>query len=247
MTMHRLTRECRSCSHAVLSVAMALLLLPSVLALGKEGDGKSSREEGRFDIYVSGERIGREDFSIERSVDAIRSRSSLNFRDPGRRNQRVRIETDLTMDSGYTPKAYRLNTDINGKKVSMAGTFVPGQATFEYEANGISRKRGLLVGDHYIMLDTNVFHHFAFVAQLFNFDSDKTQSMEVIIPQELTNGIIKVAGAGVEETSVGGRRRKLHHLTVDSGALLIDLWVDNQKTLYKIALPAKGIEVIRDR
>ena len=246
--MYKNTRESDFCSNAVLSgLAIALLFFSSVLALGKDGDDTFSKEEGRLGIYVAGEKIGQEDFSIQRSVDAISSRSSLNFRDPGRGNQRVRIETQLTMDSGYTPKAYRLNTDIDGRKVTMAGTFVPGQATFEFEANGVTRQRGLLVGDHYIMLDTNVFHHFAFVAQLFSFEMDKTQSMEVVIPQELANGIIKVASLGIEETSVRGKKKKLHHLTVDSGKLLIDLWVDNQKTLYKIALPTKGIEVIRDR
>jgi hypothetical protein len=246
--MYKNTRGSLFCSNAVLSgLSIALLFFSCVLALGKDGDGPSSREEGRLGIYVGGEKIGQEDFSIERSVDAISSRSSLNFRDPGRGDQRVRIETQLTMDSGYTPKAYRLNTDIDGRKVTMAGKFVPGQATFEFEANGVSRQRGLLVGDHYIMLDTNVFHHFAFVAQLFSFEMDKTQSMEVVIPQELANGIIKVASVGIEETSVRGSRKKLHHLTADSGTLLIDLWVDDQKTLYKIALPAKGIEVIRDR
>jgi hypothetical protein len=39
----------------------------------------------------------------------------------------------------------------------------------------------------------------------------------------------------------------LHHLKADSGVLFIDLWIDDQKIVYKIALPAKKIEVIRNR
>jgi len=230
---------------------MALLLFAFILPLGPLApktfgdDRKSSSEEAKFDIYVAGEKIGQEKFSIKRSMDSIQSSSDMNFRDPGRRNQRIKIETKLTMDPEYLPKTYKLNSEIDGRKVTMTGTFVSGQANFEYRLDGIPRQRGLLVGDNFIMLDTNVFHHFVFVAQLYDFETDNSRSMEVIIPQALANGIITIAGAGIEETSVGGKKRKLHHLIVDTGSLLIDLWMDSQKTLYKIALPAKGIEVIR--
>jgi hypothetical protein len=226
---------------------IGLLLFVLILPLGGTDDDKSSNEDGRLDIYVAGEKIGQEEFSIQNSPDCIRSSSVLNFKDPGRRNQRVRMETQLTMDTAYLPKSYRLNTDIGGQKVTMTGTFVPGQANFEYSVNAVSTKRGLLVGDSFIMLDTNVFHHFLFVAQLYDFAADKSRSMEVIIPQELANGIIKVYGIGIEKTSIRGKTRELYHLTVDSGSLLIDLWTDSHKTLQKIALPAKGIEVIRNR
>jgi hypothetical protein len=228
-------------------LTLALLLFVVILPSGWGDDGKSSSEEAKFDIYVSGEKVGQEKFTIKRSADSIHSSSVLNFRDPGRRSQKIRIETELTMDTGYVPKAYSLDSNIDGQKVTISGTFVPGQANFEYKVNGIPRKRGLLVGDSFIVLDTNVFHHFAFVAQLFDLKADNSRSIEVIIPQELANGIIKVAEVGMEETSIRGKKRDLHHLTVDSGSLLIDLWMDSQKRLYKIALPARGIEVIRDR
>jgi hypothetical protein len=63
----------------------------------------------------------------------------------------------------------------------------------------------------------------------------------------LSNGILKVNEVGIEETSLRDKKRKLHHLKIDSGALLIDLWVDDRNTLHKIELPSKGIEVIRSR
>ena len=96
-----------------------------------------------------------------------------------------------------------------------------------------------------VVLDTNVFHHYIIVARLFDFRTDKSQSIEVVIPQELDGGILKVREIGLERVSTGGKKRDLHHLRVDSGLLQIDLWVDDQQTLYKIALPAKKIEVIR--
>jgi hypothetical protein len=206
-----------------------------------------SRDEGRFDIYVAGKEIGQEKYAVEVFEDSIHSRSNLNFRDPSRENKRVRIETELTMNRDYIPLSYQLKTDIDGRKVTMAGKFVKGQANFEYRLDGIPRKRGLFVGEHYTILDTNVFHHFTFIVQRFAMAPNKSNSMEVIIPQELSNGILKVIDAGIEETSLRGKKRSLRRLKVDSGALIIDLWVDERNTLYKIELPVKGIEVVRSR
>jgi hypothetical protein len=225
----------------------AMLLLLCIPALGPRGDPRSSSEKGKFDIYVAGKKIGQEKFEIQNSANSIHSSSVLNFRDPARRNERVRIETELTMDPEYVPKSYRLSTDIGGRKVTMTGNFIAGQADFEYWVDGISRKRGLLVGDRFIMLDTNVFHHFAFAAKLFDFKTRNPFSMEVVVPQELANGIINVFDAGTEEISLKGKARMLNHLKVDSGSLLIDLWADDQGNLYKIALPAKGLEAILNR
>jgi len=57
---------------------------------------------------------------------------------------------------------------------------------------GIPRRSGLLLGDKFLVLDTNVFHHFVFIARLFDFNSkDKSQSMQVVIPQEMDKGILK--------------------------------------------------------
>jgi hypothetical protein len=224
----------------------ALLLLAVVLPQGYGDDDQLASEESRFDIYVAGKKIGQEKFSIEYSADSIRSNSTLNFRDPGNQHQRVRIGTQLSMDTQYLPKAYQVETDLEGQTVAMKGTFVPGQANFEYQVNGVPRKMGLLVRDHYIILDTNVFHHFTFIARLFDFSTDAPQSINVVIPQELDSGVLKVTMVGTEEVSVHGKKRKLNHLKVDSGQLLIDLWVDGQRILYKIALPSKGIEVIRN-
>ena len=225
-----------------------LFLLCMLILCPVYGSDKAlSSDEARLDIYVAGKEIGQEKYAVEVFEDSIHSKSNLNFRDPGRENKRVRIETELIMNRDYIPQSYQLQTDIDGRKVTMAGKFVKGQANFEYRLDGIPRKRGLFVGEHYTLLDTNVFHHFTFIVQRFAMASNKLSSMEVIIPQELSNGILKVIDAGIEETSLRGKKRNLRRLKVDSGALIIDLWVDEHNTLHKIELPVKGIEVVRFR
>jgi hypothetical protein len=210
------------------------------------GDKKPSQEEGRFDIYVADKKIGQEKFSIVRSSDSISSNSTTNFQNPAGQHESVQVEAQLKMDSQYMPQSYQVLTAIGGRKQKQKCTFIPNQATFEYQTDGALRKSGLLVGDRYAILDTNVFHHFIFVVRLFDFRSGgKTQSVEVVIPQEMDTGIIKIIDVGTEVVLLQGKNKELRHLKADSGPLKIDLWVDEEQVLYKIALPAKRIEVIR--
>ncbi len=227
---------------------LCLILLAGYLAsVGRGDDQKSSREEARFDIYVAGKEIGQEKFAVLFSADSSSSSSILNFRDPGGKHRKVRIETQLDMDPQFLPRAYKLNLDVDGQKGAMNGRFMPGQAMFEYEGTGSPVKRGLLAGDRYTLLDTNVFHHFIFIARLFDLSSAKdSQSVEVIVPQEMNNGTLRIREIGMEKLQAQGKKRDLHRLRADSGQLQIDLWIDDRNILYKIAIPNKKIEVIRN-
>ena len=152
------------------------------------------------------------------------------------------------MDGSLVPKNYQLRTEVNGQKGIVRGTFADKQATIEYAGVGVPpSKMGLLVGDRFAILDTNVFHHYIFVARLFDFESkEKVQSIEILIPQELRNGLLLVSDAGMESVSVKGKMRELRHLKINSGSVQVDLWVDAQHVLHKISLPLKRIEVVRD-
>jgi hypothetical protein len=227
-------------------ILFLLVLFTSCLPSISAADSKASKEEGQFVILVSGREIGREKFSISSSSDSASSSSVTEFKDPAK-NRRVRIETQVNMDGSFLPKDYQRKTEMGGQKVSLSGKFTQGQASFEYPVAGVMRKSGLLVGDKYVVLDENVFHHFIFLARLFDFNSGKKyQSFEVVIPQELDNGTLKISDSGKEKTSVRGKDKELHHLRLDSGQVQIDLWVDDQKIVHKIALPSKGIEVLRN-
>jgi len=231
--------------NAGLWCAGVLLLLVN-LAYGMEKN--ASREEGQFSIYVSGREVGREKFSIQSSGDSSSSSSSMSFRDPANKRREFKIDTELSMDDKLVPLSYQLRTEADGKKGVVKAVFVPGQqAKYEYDAGGGPRETVLLVGERYSILDTNVFHHFIFVARLFDFDSkEDRQSMQVVIPQELMNGVLKISNVGLEKISVRGKERELHHLRADSGSVKIDLWTDDHCIVYKIAFPFKGIEVIRN-
>jgi hypothetical protein len=214
--------------------------------LGAAG-AKVGREEGEFRIYVSGKEIGTEKFIIVTAADSASSTSIVQFQNPAEKHQKVQFETRLNMDGHYVPRNYELKSDIDGEKGNIAGTFSSNQAIFQYSGGPSTRKSGLMVGDKFTLLDTNIFHHFIFLVRLFDFDSrEKMQQFEVAIPQEPDSGFLKITELKRENITVRGKKMDAHHLRADSGTMIVDLWVDSQRILYKIAVRSKEIEVVRD-
>jgi hypothetical protein len=229
-------------SRAVIILAAWFLPAASV----RSDEPAPGREESQFSITIAGREVGKEKFTILTSAENITSNSSLEFQQSGKNGHKMKIETQMTADAQFVPKSYLLKTDIDGQKGSIRGTFSPAQAMFEISGSGASRKNGLLVGDRYQILDSNVFHHFIFIVRAFDLNGgEKPQSFEVIVPQELDSGVLKISNAGPEKVSLRGKTKELYHLKADSGELKIDLWVDARKILYKIAIPAKNIEILR--
>ena len=229
-------------------LAAAVFVCISVQASGDQKQ-KDFRETGEFQIYVAGTEIGSEKYAILSSGDTITSSSTLDFHNPSQRHQRIQLETKLEMNSHFVPRSYLLKSDVDGKPGTVRGEFSPNQAMFSYVgAEGPPRKSGILVGNEFTMLDTNVFHHFIFLSRLFNYDSkDKAQRFEVIIPQEEDSGFVTVRQLGMETLTVRGKKVETHHLQVDSGSLQIHLWVDNRRILDKISVPDRQLEVLRQQ
>jgi hypothetical protein len=229
---------------AALGLLISFFLSPLLCA--QENENAASREQAQFNIYVAGKEAGKEKFTILTSSKSVKSSSILEFQEPGKSGSTMKIETQMTADSQFLPQSYQVRIDLNGKKEVLIGTFDQGQAMFETRGSGEPRKSGVLMGERCTILDSNVFHHFIFIARAFKLDSKKqSQSFDVIVPQEPDNGILKVDDLGIEKTSLRGKEKSLHHLQANSGQLIIDLWIDNQRILHKMTIPAKKVEIIR--
>jgi hypothetical protein len=227
------------------AATIAALVCSSSLLI--EAQQKELRESGEFKIHSEQNEIGTEKYVILGSGGLVTSSSTLDFRNPGETHQKIRLETRLEMNSRFVPKNYLLKSDVEGKKGTIAGEFSPNQAMFSYSAGeGTPRKSGLLVGNDFTLLDTNIFHHFIFLARNFKYGQNKPQRFEVVIPQEQDSGFLSIAEVGKETLIVRGKKIETHHLQVDSGSIQIHLWVDNQRIVHKITVPGRRIEVFRN-
>ena len=222
-------------------LAAAALLLPSGVAVEK----KAVRLEGKYHITSSGQEIGVETYVLEISADGVRSTSQLDLRNPGAGPKKVSLGTRLETDARYVPRDYQLESEVDGEKGTIRGSFAPNQVIFEYSVKGVSFRNGLLLGGQYTILDTNVFHHFIFLARLFKYNEGKTpQKFEVLIPQEKDTGTVSVTELNKETMLIKGKKAGVTHLLLDSGSLQIHLWIDGDRIPRKISVPGKGIEVL---
>jgi len=225
----------------VCRAASILLLLSSGIAAEK----KAVRLEGEYHIVSSGQEIGVEKYVLETSAEGFKSMSLLDLRNPGPGLKRVSLETRMETDAQYVPRSYELKSEIDGEKGTIRGSFAPNQAIFEYSGKGVSLRNGLLLGSRYTILDSNVFHHFIFLARLFKYnEGKKSQIFEVLIPQEKDTGTVSITELKKETMLVKGKKTSVTCLLLDSGALQINLWVDSERIPRKISVPGKGIDVL---
>jgi hypothetical protein len=233
----------RAAQITAMLAALSLLMPAAGGAVAMEK--KVSRQEGEYRIYFEGREIGAEKYVLAASGGGITSSSTLDFRSPGAENQKITLETKLEADGQCVPRSYELKSEIDGQKGTIRGSFAPNQAIFEYSGGGVSRRNGLLVGKSYTILDSNIFHHFIFLARLYKYDGGSNrQAFDVVIPQEKDVGTLQISGLGKETIVVRGKRYGTTRLLVDSGSLQIQLWVDNDHIPRKIAVPDRGIEVL---
>ncbi len=234
-------------SRPVIGLTCPAILFCLVLGGAHAVDKKIAREEGQFKVLANGKEVGSEKFAILTSEDAASSTSFLDLRNPGAGHQKIQLESKLEMDGKYLPKTYQLKSDVDGQKGTINAAFSGHEAMFEYIGSGTPRKGGLLVGDRYTVLDTNIFHHFIFLTRLFKYGSnDKDQRFEVVIPQEQDNGVLRISEVDKESITIKGKKVEARHLQVDSGSVLIHLWVDSQNVLRRITVPSREIEVVRN-
>lgn len=241
--MRRPGRPLACCGFLLLLIGASALIRTRA---AKAAETKVGPDEGEFRIYIGGKEIGNEKFAITSSEKSAASTSLLKFRNPAQSHERIELETKLEMNGQYVPLRYELKSDVDGQKGTIVGSFAPNQAIFEYLSGPVTRKSGLVVGDRFTILDTNIFHHFIFLTRLFDYDSkEKVQTFEVAIPQEPDSGFLKISQLRPEKITVRGKKTEARHLQADSGTLVMDLWVDAQHVLQKIAVKSKEIEVVR--
>ena len=91
------------------------------------------------------------------------------------------------------------------------------------------------------MLDNNLYHQYAILARLYDWEKKGAQTFSVLVPQELTPGTVTVDSLGEQELS----GKKVEELRVSTEDNEIDLFLDGAK-LLRVVAPAANAEIIRE-
>jgi hypothetical protein len=91
------------------------------------------------------------------------------------------------------------------------------------------------------VLDNNLYHQYALLAQLYDWNKKGPQSFSVLVPQEMIPGTVTTESIGKQD--VGGK--KLEELRVKTEDNEIDLFLDGPK-LMQVVAPTANAEIIRE-
>ncbi|MGA3294229.1 MAG: hypothetical protein ABSE45_09645 [Candidatus Acidiferrales bacterium] len=196
-------------------------------------------EKGNFKILVNGQQVGKEEFEIAPSGSnwVARGTSEIQAGDSV-----THVSGTLQFHADGTPVRYEWSTQ-GAKKAGATITFTGSTATIELRIEGARPFTQQLTFSSplIVVLDNNLYHQYALLARLYDWDKKGPQTFSVLVPQENTPGSVTVESLGSQD--VGGK--KLEELSVKTEDLEVDLYLDAQR-LVRIVSPSSNAEILRE-
>jgi hypothetical protein len=196
-------------------------------------------DKGKFRIMAGGEQVGKEEFEIGQDGANWVARGTSEVKSA---EGTVRVAGTLELQSDGTPLHYEWSTQ-GAKKASAAITFSGPSATIELKMEGARpfTQQFTFNSSQIAILDNNLYHQYAILARLYDWNKKGAQTFSVLVPQELTPGSVTVESLG--QQTVDGK--KLDELSVKTEDLELDLYLDGQR-LVRIASPTGNAEIVRE-
>lgn len=195
-------------------------------------------DKGTFRITINGQPAGKEDFEISLSGGDWLARGTTETQTP---NGNEHISGTLQIHADGTPSRYEWSTQ-GQKKAGAVVTFNGAAALIELRSEGKQpyTQQFSFGSPQIVVLDNNLYSQYEVLAALYDRDKGGMQTFSVLVPQELTPGMVTVQSLGQQEWN----GKKLEELRVNSEDLEIDLFLDGKK-LVRLVAPASNAEIIR--
>lgn len=232
-------------SFVVSAVALlALGTMPFALRSAAQKNSSGSvlqADKGKFDIFVDGKSVGKEEFEITQDAGGWVAKGStqINAGD-GPASQ---VTGNLTLQANGAPIAYdwvSKSDKTNSAHVVFANNIakislsVQGARPYEQE---FTFNSPLIV-----VLDNNMYHQYALLARLYDWSKKGVQTLPVLVPQEITPGTITAEATGT--TTSGGK--SYEGLRVTTSDIEVLLLLDPNHRLLRLEVPASKVSVIRE-
>lgn len=231
----------------------------------------SGNERGRFKILFTGEEIGYEDFEISGSSKRFKASSSTELtisreepeeppeyldeealEEPPPKTPRQPIQpvtflirSSLSFNDLFEPETYEVVQDAGPNRMRANVRFLPDRSQVTYHSDDGTDQRKIELKKDVTVLDDNVFHHYLILSKRYDFSQGGIQEFSAFVPQQFLAGGIRISDVGREEIEIGGQTHWLRRLLIDTGELKVNLWLDKDDRLKKLAIPDSEVEAIR--
>ena len=234
----RRTMKCRKIVAAVLTILACAAL---TLAAQKSSTGIFAQDKGKLTIKLNGQTVGHEDFEIAPIGAGWRAKGTADIKPP--QGAASKISGTLTLQPDGAPISYEWSAQAektNGAHIIFAN----GIAKITLEMQGTRPyEQSLTFGVPLVaVLDNNLYHQYAVLARVYDWNKRGTQHLPVLIPQDMTPGTITLEATG--SATSGGK--SYEGLRVTTSDLEIDLLLDANHKLMRLEVPAAKVTVARD-
>jgi len=219
----------------------ALMLGALILLVPVANAQALASDKGKFRDMVNGKQVGSEQFEIEPSSAEWVARGTSVVK--AAQGPDTHITSSLKLRGDGAPLHYEWTTVAGPKNATASIDFANGTATVHLQVNGGKpfTQQFFFKTPIIAILDDNLYHQYAILADLYDWSRKGQQTFPVLIPQEMMPGTITVEALDPEDQ--GGK--SLQRLKVHSQDLEITLYLDG-KRLVRIAVPTANAEIVRE-
>ena len=198
-------------------------------------------DKGKFTIQVDGQTVAHETFEIAPAGAGWVAKGTTELKIP--QTPPSTISGTLTMQPDGTPISYEWSSQAektNGAHILFAN----GIAKVTLEMQGARPfEQDMSFGAPLVaILDNNLYHQYAILARLYDWQKRGSQTFPVLIPQELTPGSITVEATG--SATAGGK--SYEGLRATTSDLEVLLYLDKEHRLDRLEVPSAKVTILRE-
>jgi len=205
-----------------------------------------SADRGEFVISMEGRKVGTESFEIRPSADGVEATATIHYRlrQEGKTAEYT-TSPRLVLTPGLIAQTYSW-AQKGPQSSSLEVDFRTSPAKVLYHTlDGASDQREFQLLKDVVVIDNNVFHHFQLLVDRYRMTDGGKQTFAAFVPQDASPGQVTIEDTGKEQAKTLGRHGNLDHLLVTTDLMQIDLWVDEQSRVQRVAIPSAKIEAVR--
>lgn len=238
---------------------LAVLACSPALSAGEKKDNSKPAENqkvdsGSFGVFVKGQRVVTETFSIQQQNGISTVKSQLQETNSA---TSATQKSELQMTSAGELIRYEWSDGTGSLVVTPNNEFLLEKITTSPSAK--AAEQPFLMPNTSAILDNNFFIHRQVLAWRYLATNCRTEGgtlkcqqgaveFGVLVPQDRTSLRVRMEIVGREKVMIGGTERELLHLNLKGEAFSWSLWVNekDQFKLIRVLIPEANTEVVRD-
>ena len=203
--------------------------------------GLFQTDKGKFALLLDGKPIGREDFEISPTGGGWLARGNTTLKTE--KGPETKVTGNLTLQPDGAPVAYDWTAQTEQSN-SAHILFANGVAKITLQMQGAKPYEQSLSFNSplVVVLDNNLYYQYAVLARIYDWNKRGSQQFPVLIPQEMTPGVVTLEATG----SASSSGKNYEGLRVASSDLEIDLLLDSNHKLMRIEVPSAKVAVVRE-